>query len=184
MSGIEVAGLVLGAIPLLISAMEHFEETRKVARDWWKIRRAHRKDVGKLRDCEMKFQLNMRELLQPLLLDGTISEEDYATFLGSTSNSGWERPDVQESLAERLSDCRDRYLEKLDEMNELLVRLAKATLVDDEKFQSGIKKHKGTGVSIGRKDEKEQQLTDQSRAQSRRVSRDLYRQQIVTWHLS
>jgi hypothetical protein len=49
MSGIEVVGLVLGAFPLLVSAMEHYEGVQKVAGTFIKIRRAHRRDLGRVR---------------------------------------------------------------------------------------------------------------------------------------
>ena len=56
MSGVEIVGLLLGAFPLCISAMEHYEEMRKVAGTFFKIRRAHKKDLGKIKDCQLMFK--------------------------------------------------------------------------------------------------------------------------------
>jgi len=69
MSGIEVAGLLLGAFPLIISAMEHYEDIKKPTVIWWKIRRAHKRDYGKIKDCELAYMHQMELLLYPLLND-------------------------------------------------------------------------------------------------------------------
>ncbi|EGP84679.1 uncharacterized protein MYCGRDRAFT_110759 [Zymoseptoria tritici IPO323] len=140
MSGFEIAGLVLGGLPLIIAAMEFFEDTHKAPKIWWKIRRAHRRDLGRLRDCELSFQQNMKELLLPLQMDGTISKEEYATLLAHPDCPGWDRIDLQEALADRLSDCCPRYLEILRGINGLLRKLAAATMVDDELFQRQLEK--------------------------------------------
>ena len=138
MSGIEIAGLIVGALPLMISAMEHYEETRRMTVTWWKIRRAHRRDLGRLRYCRLKFQLNMKDLLLPLVIDGIIKQDDCSTFLSSPSDPGWNRAEVQEALDDRLCDCRIRYLEVLGEMELAIKKLAKAAMVDDQKFQAFV----------------------------------------------
>ena len=81
MSGIEVVGLVLGAFPLLISAMEHYEDTKRRSSTWWRIRKAHRKDLGNLKDCDLLFRSHLEELLLPLLLDGVASQTVYEELL-------------------------------------------------------------------------------------------------------
>lgn len=43
MSGVEAAGLVLAAFPLLISALEHYRESAEVLKDWWRYKREYRK---------------------------------------------------------------------------------------------------------------------------------------------
>lgn len=49
MSGVEAAGFVLAAFPLLISALEHYRESAEVLKDWWRFKREYRKvKVGKI----------------------------------------------------------------------------------------------------------------------------------------
>lgn len=43
MSGVEAAGFVLAAFPLLISALEHYRESAEVLKDWWRYKREYRK---------------------------------------------------------------------------------------------------------------------------------------------
>ncbi|KAF7189341.1 hypothetical protein HII31_09319 [Pseudocercospora fuligena] len=124
--------------------MEHLEDTRKFTTTWWRIKRTHRKDLNRLRNCEMIFKLNMQELLLPLKLDGTINQREHAILLASPKNEAWNRSDVQEALEERLSDCRDRYLSVLQEMESVVTKLAKSTMVDDAKFQQKVKERQDT----------------------------------------
>ena len=135
----EAAGLVLGGFSLVISAMEHYEDCKKVAGTFYRIRRAHRKDFGRVKDCQLKFRLNMKELLLPLLADDLVSKIEYEQLLASPGGPGWQEDHVEESLAERLGDCHERYIEILKEMEETMVMLCKATKVDDEQFQALLK---------------------------------------------
>lgn len=139
MSGIEIAGLVLGAFPLAISAMEHFEQSKNVARTFYRIRRVHRKTLGKVKDCQLKFRLNMKALLLPLLVDDTVTKIEYEQLLANPGGAGWREEHVEEALAERLGECYERYIELLKEMGEVMVTLCKATKVDDEDFQALLK---------------------------------------------
>ena len=139
MSGLEILGVILGAFPLAISAMEHYEDCKKVAGAFYKIRRAHRKDFGRVKDCQLKFRLNMKELLLPLLADDVVSRIEYEQLLASPGGPGWQEDHVEDSLAERLGDCHERYIEILKEMEEAMVLLCKATKVDDEQFQALLK---------------------------------------------
>lgn len=148
MSGFEILGVILGAFPLAISAMEHYEECKKVAGTFYKIRRAHRKDFGRVKDCQLKFRLNMKELLLPLLADDLVSKIEYEQLLASPGGPGWQEDHVEESLAERLGDCHERYIEILKEMEETMFMLCKATKVDDEQFQALLKSQSVSRAAI------------------------------------
>ena len=39
MSGVEAAGFILAAFPLLISALEDYRQGWEILEDWWKIKR-------------------------------------------------------------------------------------------------------------------------------------------------
>ena len=142
MSGIEIVGICLGAFPLIISALEHYEDTKKVTSTWYKIRRAHRKDLGKVKDCQLRFRLNLKELLLPLLVDEVVTRVEYDQLLANPGGPGWREEMVEEALAARLSDCHERYVEVLREMEETLGSLCKATRVDDVQFRALLETQK------------------------------------------
>jgi hypothetical protein len=81
MSGVECVGLLLGVFPLCVSAMEHYEETKRVAGTFLKIRRTHRRDLGKIKDCQLLFKLNLKELLLPLVHDEVVDKMEYELLL-------------------------------------------------------------------------------------------------------
>jgi hypothetical protein len=89
-----------------------------------------------VKDCQLKFRLNMKELLLPLLTDDVVTKLEYEQLLANPGGPGWQEEHVEETLAERLGDCHERYIEILKEMEETMVLLCKATKVDDEQFQA------------------------------------------------
>lgn len=144
MSGVETVGLLLGVFPLCVSAMEHYEETRRVAGTFMKIRRAHRRDLGKIKDCQLLFKLSLKELLLPLLNDEVIDNVEYELLLLHPGGPAWKNGHIDLALRERLGDCHDRYLEILTEMKETMIELCDSVRVDDAQFQQRLKAAKFT----------------------------------------
>ena len=144
MSGVEIVGVLLGAFPLCISAMEHYEHTRKVAGTFMKIRRAHRRDLGKIKDCQLLFKLNLKELLLPLLHDDVIDRMEYELLLLHPGGPAWKNEHVELALKDRLCECHDRYFEILRDMKDTMTELCESTKVDDIQFQQRLKTKKFT----------------------------------------
>lgn len=135
MSGIEILGIVLAAFPLCISAMEHYEETKKVAGTFFRIRRVHKKDLGKVKNCQLIFRLGLKELLKPLLIDAVVDHIEYEQLFASPGGPGWAEQDVETALKKRLGDCHERYIEILQEVQETMAALCDACRVNDDQFQ-------------------------------------------------
>ena len=132
-------GLLLGVFPLCVSAMEYYEETRRVAGTFMKIRRAHRRDLGKIKDCQLLFKLSLKELLLPLLNDEVIDNMEYELLLLHPGGPAWKNGHVDLALKERLGECHDRYLEILTEMKDTMIELCDSVKVDDTQFQQRLK---------------------------------------------
>jgi len=141
MSGLEVVGLILAVFPLMISGMEHYEGTKNTAVTWWKIKRAHRRDCGKLDIVRLEYRFVIRDLLEPLVLDGTITQTKREALLEGPSGSSWLDADVQNAVEERLGTTKATFLEVVRELNQLLVGLAEATKVTDPHFQAVLKRN-------------------------------------------
>lgn len=63
MSGVEAAGFVLAAFPLLISALEHYRESAEVLKDWWRYKREYRK-VKVEKNLSFREPLKSRSIAQ------------------------------------------------------------------------------------------------------------------------
>jgi hypothetical protein len=135
MSGIEVAGLVLGAFPLLISALEHLVKLRR-------FRRECQKDLNRLQDIQLVYRESMRTLLVPLQYDGTLDATQIELLLDDPSSQGWSDSDVQDEVSRRLGNFKDSYFQGLQDMNRTILKLAKESKVDDDRFQSSLHTNK------------------------------------------
>ena len=140
MAGIEAVGLVLGGLSLVISAIEHYQTIEKMGKTFWKLRRQHREDVGRLEDCRLDFRMHMRLLLQPLVVEGTIEQAELELLVEDMSCKAWMSPEIDERLCQRLGERKKRYFENLTELHDALKKLAKVSRVDDEHFQAHLRR--------------------------------------------
>lgn len=136
MSGIEIVGVVLGAFPLAISAMEHYQDTKKAAGTFWKIRKAYRKDVRNFELCRTMFVLHVKELLRPLVeIDIDDDPEKCTTLLQEPGGDLWKHQEVEEALKRRLHKQHKVYMNTMEELLEVMAKLARETRAFDIRFQ-------------------------------------------------
>jgi hypothetical protein len=146
MSGIEAVGLVLGGFSLIISAIEHYQTVEKMGKAFWKLRRQHREDIGRLEDCRLDYRMHMRRLLQPLVVEGTIEQAELELLVEDLNSRKWINPEIDERLSQRVGERKKRYFENLNELHDALKRLARISRVDDEQFQKSLRRK--TEVSL------------------------------------
>ncbi|KAI6816919.1 hypothetical protein KC332_g1267 [Hortaea werneckii] len=126
MSGIEIAGLVLGAFPLMVTAMEHYQETAKAAGTFWRIRTVYRKDYRSVTFCQTKLKLHMEELLGPLVsVDITDNLDLCLELLQRPGGDGWIDTSSRNPLEARLRHCYAPYQDTMEELHLLMEKLNK-----------------------------------------------------------
>jgi hypothetical protein len=129
MSGIEVAGIVLGAIPLLISGLEHYAEGVATIRRTFKYQAEFRSLSRQLRVESGIFQNTIE-----LLLTGCVAQDKITELLESPGGKGWQNPDVADSLRQKLGRVYDVYLETVESMSRTVHEFkARLKLNDDGK---------------------------------------------------
>jgi hypothetical protein len=121
MSGVEVAGFVLGAFPLLISALEHYRQTAEVLSDWWQIKREYRKCKDEIRFHQLAFEQNLEKYLLPMIVD----EEELQELIANPGGPQWRNPDLEEKLKERLPKAYDLFFSTILQMNDTMQELEK-----------------------------------------------------------
>lgn len=139
MSGIEVAGLLLGAFPLCISAMEHYEDTRRAAGTFVHIRRQHGKNYRRIRLCQTQFTLTIRQLLQPLLESATVDQKEHDELLAEPGGKHWKKPHVRSAISERLAEGGQDFVDALQDMFDTMSELGDQIYVNDPQFQALLK---------------------------------------------
>lgn len=113
MSGFEVAGIVLGSLPLIIAALEHYAEGVATAKRFWKYKSELRSLVLQI-NTERGIYINTLEQL----LTGIVRVEHMADFLSNTGT--WRDSDVEPKLKDRLRGAYAIYMDNVKGMEVVL----------------------------------------------------------------
>lgn len=119
MSGVEIAGLVLGSFPLLISALEHYRNGAETMLKWHNFRHAYKKCRRDLRFYEYWFDQTLRQCLLPLVVDDNELEE----LINDPTGEAWRDSHLEAKLAARLPQSYSLYLEIVLEIFEMMEKL-------------------------------------------------------------
>ena len=106
-------GLVLAVLPLVISAIEHYNEGLKPLKDFvrWKI--TIRNLIVGLRTQKALFRNTLEQLLGGLVTDQT----ELSVLLDDPAGSGWKSPKLETDLKQRLRHSFDVYIENVVAMD-------------------------------------------------------------------
>lgn len=117
MSGLEVAGLVLGAFPLAIEVLGRYKEVARRLGFWYKIAAEHKKCDSQLKFHQLVYVSNLKKLLLPLagLNDARIDE-----LLDNPGGKSWTEARTAENLEKRLGESHEIYLQCIAEFHEWL----------------------------------------------------------------
>lgn len=114
MSGIEVAGLILGAIPLAVKAFKVYAETVSTVSRYRKYKHSLRDlyhDIG----SEYNIYLNICEQL----LDGIVEDNTQkAVSLGNPGGDEWRDHRLEEGLKARMAGSYDTFMRIMESMND------------------------------------------------------------------
>ena len=134
MSGIEVAGFVLAAFPIAISALEHYRETAEVLGLFWKIRREYKTWIHNLNIGRLAFEQNLEQFLLPLIAD----EDELQHLIANPAGPEWKNPELEVRLKQRLPKSYNLYLESIDHINDVMNELKHELGIDKAGFQCRV----------------------------------------------
>jgi hypothetical protein len=119
MSGVEVAGLLLGAFPLVISALEHYRKGFKPLQEWWMFESEFGNFIEELGTQQARFDMNLEKLLEPFVT----SDKNMNELLNDQTGKLWQEPILQSQLRKRLGASLQWYLAICNKMFKVLDRL-------------------------------------------------------------
>lgn len=129
MSGVEIAGLLLGALPLVITAVEHYRDGLDPLKDY--IR--YDSTLKSLR-TRLRIQQDLFEgTLQRLLLDELSESQAKALFpkAGQAVDMAlWRIDEIDEKLHRRFGDKYENFFTVISEMDVVMRRLTNKLDVD------------------------------------------------------
>ena len=127
MSGFEVAGIVLGALPLLISALEHYAEGINTAKRFWRYKTEIRSLILQI-NTERSIFINTVEQL----LTGVVEAKQMACLISFPAGQMWQEMGIEADLKNRLRGSYEIYLENVRSMEKALrVMMGKLALNSD-----------------------------------------------------
>ncbi|RYP43609.1 hypothetical protein DL770_011551 [Monosporascus sp. CRB-9-2] len=101
MSGIEVAGLVLGGFPILLNCLDYYRKGFEPLEEWWNFRTRFIEFIDNIRHQEMRYNENMYRLLDPIIPD----VESLTRMINlPSSDPRWKSGSIQVALEKRLAD--------------------------------------------------------------------------------
>ncbi|KAF7868714.1 uncharacterized protein EAF02_009450 [Botrytis sinoallii] len=125
MSGFEIAGIVLGGFPILIIAVESFDETFKRVTIWRQFRICFLQFIDAIDVEEQLFN----ELLRRFLLSVDVPRDEVHLFLEDRSYEGWHREELIAIFHLRLGKPGVlRRLQKLDQDSRFTLDRARSIL--------------------------------------------------------
>lgn len=128
MSGLEIAGVVLGVIPLFVSAIEHYEDgirpfkTLKLA--------VYRQELSNYRTkLSLEYGLYTNTLEE--LLANIVPEDEASSMITQGYSPVWKQLDLEHKLKRRLGNAHTTYLMVMRQMQDVMAKIA--SLLDIEK---------------------------------------------------
>lgn len=118
LTGVEVAGLVLAAVPIILTALEHYREgfeSIKIAKNYLHHLRALQREV--------KIQLSIFRHTLEHLLENAVSTRQLRSLLREPDGQLWHEPDIQRRLASFLGVSYEPFCETTAELREIVVEL-------------------------------------------------------------
>jgi hypothetical protein len=120
MTGAEVAGLVLGAIPLVISALEHYEDFAQPTKDFFHQNRYRRKLLQELYIIHTSYDQATRLLLKGIV--ETVSNRE--AMMDDPRNKLWREGYIADNLRDQLGLVYKPFLLTIEEVAEILAELS------------------------------------------------------------
>ncbi len=131
MSGFEIAGVVLGALPLLISAMEHYESSLDRVLAFFKWKDELHKAMRELWIQHSYYEMTLRNLLV-----GMVDEAELVEMMSQPQSPLWKSPGLDEKLRQKLGAAHGIYGYTIQNMGRHMETLASHLDIDRKRVCS------------------------------------------------
>jgi hypothetical protein len=127
MSGIEIAGLVLGGFPILLNCLDYYREGFEPLEEWWNFRTHFIAFVDDIRHQMMRYNENMARLLDPIIADN----DSLTTLVRDAHDPRWTDGSLDALLEQRLASEYGRFVRVVMRMEEVVGDLKKLLQIKD-----------------------------------------------------
>ena len=138
MSGLEIAGLVLGALPLAIEVLDRYSEVADRIDVFFKIKAEYDEWHRRLEFNHLLFKRNVEELLLPLMVDDITKEDNIPKLMKDPFGSWWTEPEMAHLLQERLRDGYKVYMGCIQDIEQVMEDIVRELALGHAAVQSKI----------------------------------------------
>lgn len=117
-SGIEIVGVTLAVLPLIISALEHYEQGVSTIEKFFRYKREIRSIIEALATENAMFKNSCEQILSDFL-----SPVELADMLQNPRGKAWSQPHVATELRARLDRSYDIYMIHVGNMDSAIKTL-------------------------------------------------------------
>lgn len=135
MSGFEIAGVVLGAFPIAIMALEQYREVARRIGFWTEMREEHQRCKNDLKFYRLIFTRNLRELILPLVAD----DDNVRLLLSDPGGEHWRDKELALLLEKRLGESYELYMEYMKGIETTVHKLGHDLALDSQIVQDILK---------------------------------------------
>ncbi|KAK7422979.1 hypothetical protein QQX98_001269 [Neonectria punicea] len=122
MSGFEVAGIVLGAFPILTESCKDLRSVFRSVKSWWRFENDFDNFVAAIQREQIAFSQNLEILIDPL----DLPDVDKETLQNDSGSDLWHQPRVQMQLRRRVQGrYHEWFMEQLADINSAVNKLHK-----------------------------------------------------------
>lgn len=118
MSGVEVAGLVLGVLPLVIAGLEAYNESLDPLRAFYRWERELPHFIHKLRQQHVHFEQTLRILFSPIT-----TESQLARMIVDPIGA-WNDEQLASDLKRKLDDAYEAYEATIADIETIMIKIS------------------------------------------------------------
>lgn len=135
MSGLEIAGLVLGAFPIALEVLDKYKEAARRYGFWLRIAAEHQKCDSKLQFQRLLYINNLRHLLLPMAM---LDDAGVEQLLSNPRGTAWKRDETTYMLNQRLGSSYELYMRCMSDFEEALDAMNHELAVEPEQSETQI----------------------------------------------
>lgn len=133
MSGVEIAGLVLGSFPIMLNCLDYYRQGFEPLEEWWNFREHFVAFVDDIRHQMMRYNENMVRLLDPIV----VKSDSLAALVRNANDPRWTDGSLTHPLEQRLASEHGRFLRIIQRMEEEIRDLKKLLGIRDGNVRTG-----------------------------------------------
>ena len=133
MSGIEIAGLVLGSFPIILNCLDYYRQGFEPLEEWWNFRTHFIAFIDDISHQMMRYNENMIRLLDPIIADS----DSLTALVRDAKDPRWTDGSLISPLGQRLAGEHGRFLRVVKRMEEVVADLKKLLRIKEGEVSLG-----------------------------------------------